>query len=92
MLVEALVDRLKAQLNTIYGGVIEEEEQLDWLQRFLDTMGLPQDHMPPEAHRNIWSEKDIALITYGDSILSEGAAPLQVLESFLSGYLKSVIS
>ncbi|MEK9808253.1 MAG: sugar phosphorylase [Halieaceae bacterium] len=92
MLVEALVDRLKAQLNTIYGGIIEEQEQLDWLQRFLVTMGLSQDQMPPEAHRNIWSEKDIALITYGDSILSEGAAPLQVLESFLSGYLKSVIS
>ena len=92
MLVEALVDRLKAQLHTIYGGVIEEEEQQNWLQRFLNTMGLSQDHIPPKAHRNIWSEKDIAVITYGDSILSEGEAPLRVLGGFLSGYLKSVIS
>ena len=92
MLVEALVDRLKPQLYTIYGGLVEEERQQAWLQRFLVTMGLSPDQTGPEAHRNIWSEKDIALITYGDSILAEGEAPLQVLGDFMSAYLKSVIS
>ena len=40
MLVEALVDRLKPQLYTIYGGLVEEEQQQEWLQRFLVTLGL----------------------------------------------------
>jgi len=92
MLVEALVDRLKPQLYTIYGGLVEEEQQQEWLQRFLVTLGLSPEQTGPKAHRNIWSEKDVALITYGDSILSEGEAPLQVLGDFMSAYLKSVIS
>ncbi|MEL6259957.1 MAG: sugar phosphorylase [Cyanobacteria bacterium J06626_6] len=41
-----------------------------------------------------WSQEDILLITYGDSIQSNSAdqAPLQTLHSFLSEYLEDVLS
>ncbi len=39
-----------------------------------------------------WDEKDIYLITYGDSIYSDGVAPLQVLYKFLMKYMKSVVN
>ena len=38
------------------------------------------------------SEKDIMLITYGDSIMREGEAPLQTLNSFLKEFTKNSLS
>ncbi len=42
-----------------------------------------------ESH---WSEKDIILITYGDSIQQPGETPLQTLYEFLSLHLKNSIN
>ncbi|MGY5449943.1 sugar phosphorylase [Agarivorans sp. MS3-6] len=39
-----------------------------------------------------WSEKDVILITYGDSVLSGGLPPLQSLHQFLREYLTGLIS
>jgi len=39
-----------------------------------------------------WSEQDILLITYGDSILEEGEPPLKSLHNFLNLYLKDSIN
>ncbi len=39
-----------------------------------------------------FSEKDVVLITYGDSIRREGQAPLQTLHGFAREYLQGVIS
>ncbi len=40
----------------------------------------------------VWDETDTVLITYGNSILSEGQAPLHVLDEFCKEYLKDVFS
>ena len=49
---------------------------------------------PRQASRGegFFSEKDVVLITYGDSILREGQAPLQTLHAFAGEYLQGVIS
>lgn len=39
-----------------------------------------------------WSEKDIILITYGDSIVEEGSKPLNTLDKFLTAFLGDAIS
>ena len=39
-----------------------------------------------------FSEKDVVLITYGDSIRREGRAPLQALHGFAGEYLQGIIS
>ena len=41
---------------------------------------------------NKWNEKDIVLITYGDSIKMEGEVPLQTLNKFLDKHLKEQLS
>ncbi len=42
--------------------------------------------------QGFFSEKDVVLITYGDSIRREGQAPLQTLHAFAREYLQDVIS
>ena len=39
-----------------------------------------------------WSERDVVLITYGNSVIAESIKPLQVLYKFLMKYMKGVIS
>lgn len=43
------------------------------------------------AH-NKWSENDVALITYGDSVEKKGEAPLKTLNKFLRKHLSETIS
>lgn len=92
MMVESLSDRLSGQLATIYADILTEHEQQRWLGQFLETMRLPANHVPPPAHRNLWSSQDIALITYGDSVVTEGTAPLQVLGEVIARYFTSIIT
>ena len=53
-------------------------------------------HLPPASDpvqsNNRWSQNDVLLITYGDSITKAEEAPLKTLYRFLSEYLKSVVS
>ena len=92
MIVETLSDRLSGQLATIYADILTELEQQSWLGQFLETMRLPANHVPPPAHRNLWSSQDIALITYGDSVVAEDTAPLQVLGEVIARYFTSIIT
>ena len=55
-------------------------------------MGLKEDAAPAPLHQNKWNEQDIWVITYGDSILEEGVAPLRSLKKFCDEYLRDVIS
>jgi sucrose phosphorylase len=40
---------------------------------------------------SLWSEKDIILITYGDSVISKGRSPLKTLHGFLREYISSTV-
>ena len=40
----------------------------------------------------LWSENDVLLITYGNSIREQGKHPLHTLQDFLHTYLKDVVS
>ncbi len=84
----ALQERLIAQLALIYPA--EDIESLS--VRVLDTMGLAADSAPPARHRNLWSEQDAVLITYGDSLVREGEMPLCSLQQFLNDHLDDCFS
>lgn len=49
-------------------------------------------HNTDDAPESGWSERDSFLITYGDSLLRKGQAPLQVLRSFLSQRVGDALS
>ena len=76
---ENLVLRIETHLEIIYGkgghGAL--------LEQLLDTMRLREHFFEPVPYTNHWSEKDVALITYGDSVLPESGAPLKELTRFL---------
>jgi sucrose phosphorylase len=45
-----------------------------------------------EVHSEKWNEKDVVLITYGDSIKTEAETPLRTLHNFLNKNLKEQLS
>jgi len=55
-------------------------------------MGFENTIVEANSHVNLWDEKDIVTITYGDSIKKENELPLDTLHNFLSSHLCDVIN
>lgn len=62
----------------------------DIAESFIEAIGIG-DGAPPDP-RPRWSEADVALITYGDSIISGDEAPLQALTELVEADLREAIS
>ncbi len=60
--------------------------------RLLEIMELDGPIKAPQNHQNHWDEKDVWVITYGDSILEENEKPLCTLLKFLNNDVKSLIN
>lgn len=84
--------RLEEHLQSIYAGVELGMEYAELADRLITSMRLSDDCVTPTPFSNSWSEKDIVLITYGDSILGKGTRPLQELHGFLNRYLRGIIN
>tara|TARA_R110000824_G_scaffold52692_4_gene146152 strand:+ start:86184 stop:87929 length:1746 start_codon:yes stop_codon:yes gene_type:complete len=61
-------------------------------QRLLQDMNLLDAPKKPRWLKNNWTEKDITLITYANSVVKEGEAPLLTLDYFLARYFSEKIS
>ncbi|TNE83561.1 MAG: alpha-amylase [Gammaproteobacteria bacterium] len=85
---EELHNRVISHLDQIYDW--QENQQL--AHQLLAAMGLEQHFSVPEPHKSHWNERDIAVITYGNSLLREGEVPLQTLHQFLTEHLSDSIS
>ncbi|MDB4442267.1 alpha-amylase family glycosyl hydrolase [bacterium] len=80
------MDSLKHLLNKIYGqetGKLALERLAPMIEKFQAT---------PRAKKEFFSQEDIVLITYGDSLKKEGQAPIATLHEFAGNYLKDAIS
>lgn len=77
--------KIKAKLNGIYGTQLPEELS----EQLLATIEKYSTEIKPGKK---WDEKDVVLITYGDSIKSENEPGLKVLRRFLKKYLTDEIS
>ncbi len=51
-------------------------------------------HFAAESEEDLqkWDQDKVLLITYGDSLISDGATPLETLRQFLTTYLKDTIT
>jgi len=90
------------QTNPLMGDlrarVIEHLEQIypsddcdDICTRLIDALALDSvDRL--DTHKNHWDERDAVLITYGDSLIGRGEAPLRTLGKFLHRELRNVIT
>ncbi|MBA6257955.1 MULTISPECIES: alpha-amylase family glycosyl hydrolase [unclassified Colwellia] len=89
---QPLKDKLVQQLATIYHDVPLEQSFDDIAQSLLDIMALSRKAVIAKPFTNHWSEEDIVLITYGDSIIKADEAPLKTLKNFVDNTLSKTIN
>lgn len=90
--VSILKHKLIQQLTFIYQD-IELELSVDALaQDLIDIMQLSDECSTPVPFTNHWSEQDIILITYGDSIVSSDEMPLKTLKHFMDEAFDNTIN
>lgn len=80
--------RLKHHLDFIYPNINHQR----YIDDLLNAMALTGEETPPLPHTNNWSEKDVYVISYGDSFVSDHQAPLANLDHFLNHYLADSVS
>jgi len=85
---EQLILRIETHLTVIYG----EDGHEGLGNRLIDAMQLREHFFDPVPFTNHWSERDIAVITYGDSILPSEGSPLAELTRFLRNRLDDAVS
>ena len=85
---DALLQRIETHLVVIYG----EGDHRSLVENLVDAMRLREHFFEPVPFANHWSEKDVALITYGNSIQREGHQPLEELIGFLEARLQDALS
>ena len=78
-----LESRLVARLTRIYG-----EQRAPGLARRLLQVLRPKDGAP----RRLWDERDVVLITYGDTVTAHAERPLASLLRFLRKRLSGLVS
>ncbi|MDG6774724.1 sugar phosphorylase [Thiomicrorhabdus sp. ZW0627] len=84
---EKILNTIQERLSFIYGETASEEVFVK-LKNLLETYpGRSADDTPPR-----WTQEDVVLITYGDSVLQDGVPPLQTLQTFLKTYIKNAIN
>ena len=86
---------LRRQLDTYLSSIYNTVPDVDVdhvVAQLLDSMCLSDSTSQPGDHNNLWSEQDIALITYGDTIVSGKEPPLVVLSRFLDKWVGDAIT
>ncbi len=78
--------------NTIYQDIELNIELKDLAQRLINLMNIPDNCAAVQPFDNHWSEQDIIMITYGDSVMQAGERPLTTLAKFMDSYLDCVNS
>jgi len=85
---QTLEGKLVAMLEVVYPAL-----DCGFLaDQLLDAMALAPAAESPPAHQNHWSESDVVLITYADTVQSPGEKPLVTLKRFLDDSLRESIS
>ncbi len=83
---------LRADIERHLRFIYESYDPAPLSAQLIDIMGLEDDCRKPHAHEGSWSEEDVYLITYGDSVREEGERPLKTLHRFYGERLADVIN
>ena len=81
-------ERIRSRLEFLYGAD-SVADLAGRVARILETHRQLRGHCTDGPY---WTHRDIVLISYGDSIQSPGATPLQTLRTFLSRHLAQEFS
>lgn len=83
----ALKNKLIQQLNFIYKDVALTTSSEQLSDQLIQLMRLDELCFTPVAYQNHWSQEDVVMITYGDSLLKADEKPLVTLQHFINRYL-----
>jgi sucrose phosphorylase len=91
---EQLIERVEHHLTVIYHDVELNISYPDLCKQLLQTMRIDASELliEPRRHHNNWDQKDVMLISYGDSIEKVGEKPLHSLHDFLTTYCGDAIN
>ena len=88
----ACSDQLKERVINHLGMIYPDQDSQALANKLIHLMRLDDFCFIPEQLANHWTEHDIAVITYGNSILFEDEAPLKTLHHFLHQYLTDAVN
>ena len=83
-----LYRRVIEHVNVIYPNTDTDKLVVD----LVSAMKLDTNCQQPVPFTNLWDEKDVVVITYGDSLKRVGERPLVTLGNFLDDELKGIVS
>lgn len=89
---ESILADLKQKAVALLTGVYPDDEVDLIADQLLAAMGLKSRCTQPSPRENKWSEDDVLVIAYGNSVISPGEPPLATLRRFLSERLAGVVS
>jgi len=91
---EQLMERVEHHLQVIYAAVDLKLSTQGIAQDLVKAMHLAdnKDLKEPLRHHNAWDQKDVVLITYGDSLERQGERPLHTLNQFLNDHCQQAIN
>lgn len=85
---ETLLERIGVHLTVIYG----EGDHSELVGKLVAAMRVHEHFYQPVPYTSSWNERDIALITYGDSVLKKGEKPLATLSAFIDKHLAEMVT
>ncbi|WP_144211599.1 sugar phosphorylase [Shewanella donghaensis] len=88
--IKSLKLKLVQQLACIYQNINLSCSLDDIASELIETMVITSNSLEPHPYANHWSQQDVIMITYGDSIIKQGQAPLKTLAEFMDDYLECI--
>lgn len=85
---DSILNRIKTRMTEIYG---EAQAQV-YFEKIKAMLESYQDSSNSGGKASRWTQEDVVLITYGDSVVQEGVEPLETLQLFLKTYIKKAIN
>ena len=87
-------ERVQFLTGQLYRSVVGEERLKKIVDDLIGAIGASAAPVQtgPAHPADLWSQRDIALITYGDSIVDGGSKPLKVLRDFCKKWLGNCVT
>ncbi len=87
-----LEQRTAQHLELIYDGLLCPSARNSLSDDLIEAMRLTSVEDCPPTHVNLWSQNDVVLITYADTVVTPGEKPLDTLKTFIDTHLRQFIN
>jgi sucrose phosphorylase len=86
------IDQLRERVENHLNAIFSNNDNQSLAEKLIQLMRLDQSCFTPLRQHNHWTEHDVVVITYGNSVIKSDEAPLKTLHHFLHQYLYDVIN